>query len=109
MDLRQAVNRLAQWARRQRQAIHDATSVDDCDLHIASQCVVLQAVVTDNHIAIRIGRKQSPGHCRAASPNEHRATETTLQQQWLVADLPRSTVAMNFTYARRVSTVTTTD
>ena len=78
--------RLAQRAGGQHPAVADAAGlVDHRDLEVSLQRVMLQSVVGDDHVAIRMRREQCPrrGDAVAADPDRHRVGG---DEQGLVAD-----------------------
>ncbi len=59
VDRREARRRLAQRSGRQQQAVAEAARrVDDRDLDVARERVVLQSVVGDDHVDVRVRREQ---------------------------------------------------
>ncbi len=81
----QTRNRFAQRPRRQAPPIHQAALVEHGDLHRTCQPIVLQAIVGQQQIAIRIRSKQRKGGSASVTADEYGAAAAPCQQQGFVA------------------------
>ena len=64
--------RLTQGPRGQEKAVANALVVEDADLQVALQRQVLQAIIADDHIGVRVGRQQGAGRSDTARGYEDR-------------------------------------
>jgi hypothetical protein len=83
-----ARHRLAQRPRRQHEPVAvEALSVDDGNLHVAFQCVVLQAVVGHEDVHFRVRREERARGGRAIGRDEDRNLGTARDEHRLVAEM----------------------
>ncbi len=76
---------LAQRPGRQRPAVAESpVAVDDDDFTVPAQCIMLQAVVADNHVAA--GFDQEPRRLGPRAADRDRQPRAAREQQRLVAD-----------------------
>ncbi len=68
------------------QAIANAASVLDCDLDIARKPVMLQPVIADDDVAVRLHAEHPGASGCAIAPDPHRAAAAHCKQQRLVAN-----------------------
>jgi hypothetical protein len=91
----QGCARFTQWPGRQTGAVAVAPlAIDHHDLHIPLQCVVLQAVVTQQHIARGRVQQRLTG-LDPVRPGHHRQTGFLCQQHRLVAGFDRIAVGLH--------------
>jgi len=64
-----------------------ALAVDHGDLDVASQSVVLQPVIGDQHIAMRVDAEQAPSRVDPIDADPHRTAARAGKEQWLVAHI----------------------
>ena len=74
-----------QRAGRQQPAVANAAVIKDCNVQIASQGVMLQTVVANDQVGVRIGPQQGLQRIAAAAGHKHRRAGTLLDQQRLIA------------------------
>ena len=86
IDRPQARLRLAQGPGRQRPAIPEAAPVEHGNLHVARKAVVLQTVVAENHVAVRMRGQQRPAGGDAIPADKDRAAGAAADQQRFVAN-----------------------
>ena len=69
VDRAQAADRLAQWPGGKQPAVAEtALAIDHCNLDVARQTIVLQPVVTDQHVAAGMGRESASAVCARSRP-----------------------------------------
>ena len=81
--------RLAQRAGRQQEAVAEATCIDHGDLDVAREAIVLQAVIEDDDVDLRVRSAQRRDHCDAVGAHPHRAAAAAGEHDRLVANLAR--------------------
>ena len=84
-------SRFAQRTGRQQPAIPMAAAILHRDLNIAAQRVMLQAVVGDQDIDVRVGRQERPARLETLAPDEDRHPGPARDQERLVADFKKRT------------------
>src|SRR3954469_17863163 len=68
------------------QAVADAAAaVDDCNFKVALKRIVLQTVITDDDVALRVSRNERLRGGNAITPDPDRATASSRQQYRLIA------------------------
>src|SRR4029079_19829128 len=75
--------RLAQRPGRQQEPVAEAATVDDCNLDVAREGVVLQAVVEHEHVRVRMLRAQPGNRFDAVGSDPDRAAAAAREQHRL--------------------------
>jgi hypothetical protein len=97
--------RLAQRAGGQHPPVAEPAVMQQCDLHVACQRPVLQAVVGDDDVALGVALPQEAGRGDAPPGYRDRHRCRASNQQRLIADLACRVVDANHSRLRRECTV----
>lgn len=100
----------SQWPGGEQVAIaKTACPVDDRDLDIALQTVMLQAVIAQHDIALRISLQGSMRRSGAIPADPYRANVATCHQERFIANLLWRAVCQNLLWPLRFAAIATTD
>ncbi|TLD44951.1 MAG: hypothetical protein FAZ92_02784 [Accumulibacter sp.] len=105
----QALHRLAQGTRRQQPAVARAAPIEDHHFQRSLQAIVLQTIVGDDHIAVRMRCKQGMPGGNPIGADEHWHAAAPRQQKRLIADYCRLRIGGNRVYRPRRTAMSATD
>jgi Tetraacyldisaccharide-1-P 4''-kinase len=110
IDLAQPENKLAQRPDKQQATIAETLLyINNYQLDITLQTIILQTIIADDQIALRINLHQHLHRCHAVYAYPYGTTDTTHQQQELITDKLRRTIHLNYDKLTITTTITTTD